>query len=173
MPPYQQGDERISDGVNLLISILVRYPEVGTIRFDPLSHSLKLTFMFSGIPAECETTTLQNRVLDSIHTYHLLIGEKANSIVQVHISAYEQVTILTVIRDVYTFTKGEIALLIALLREQLKDRLITDQNDVMPEEDLLIQEELIENMLENVKRDYAEHSLIGIREDGRVLVFNK
>jgi hypothetical protein len=80
---------------------------------------------------------------------------------------------LTIIRDVGSLSRGEIALIIALLREKVIDLLVSDQSEFLVEEDLLIQEELIENMLENMKREYDSHSLIGIREDGRVLVFNK
>jgi len=80
---------------------------------------------------------------------------------------------LKIVRDVKTLSKGEIALIITLLRDNFKNRLVTDHNDSMLEEDLLVQEELIEDMLENLKKGQANHKLIGIREDGRVLVFNK
>ena len=35
MPELCQNDQQVSDGANLLISMLVRYPEIGTINFDP------------------------------------------------------------------------------------------------------------------------------------------
>jgi hypothetical protein len=71
-------------------------------------------------------------------------------------------------------SRGEIGLTIKLLRDRFTDRLVADRNDAMLEEDLLLQEEVIEDMLENMrKKDNDDHSLIGIREDGRVFVFNK
>jgi len=172
MPKYQQGDEQISDGVNLLISILVRYPEIGTVTFDPKIHCLKLNFILSGMPPESDFNKIKKLLLDSITLYHILENlEKSNT--DIFLNAYDQFAMLTIVRDVHTLSKGEITLIIALLRENLKDFLVTDPNDTLPEEDLLIQEEVIENMLENMKRTHADHSIIGIREDGRVLVFNK
>ena len=80
---------------------------------------------------------------------------------------------LTILRDVATLSKGEIALIIVLLRENLSGKLMSDENDALLEEDLLVQEEVIDNMLENIKNQHNCNGLIGIREDGRVLVFNK
>ncbi|MEG6586426.1 hypothetical protein [Dendrosporobacter sp. 1207_IL3150] len=172
MPKYRQDDDQVSDGVNLLISILVRYPEIGTISFDPNNESLKLTFMLSGIPTQPEFLTTKKLILSSIAAYHQLEGLNIH-ITDVQLSTYENVAILNIFRDVATLSKSEIAMIIALLRDKFKDRLVADLNDSMLEEDLLIQEELIDNMLENIKKHHAAHCLIGIREDGRVLVFNK
>lgn len=172
MTKYLQDDEQISDGVNLLISILVRYPEIGTINFDPTNNSIKLTFMLSGIPTPKEFSVIKHLILDSITAFHMLEGYNVN-FADVEFSTYDQVTMLHMVRDVYTLTKSEIALVITLLRDRFKDRLVIDYNDSMQEEDLLMQEELIDDMLESMKKQYIGNSLIGIREDGRVLVFNK
>ncbi len=172
MPKYRQDDEQVSDGVNLLISILVRYPEIGTISFDPNKESLKLTFMLSGIPSPQEFTAFKHLLLNSLAAYHSLEGLNIQ-LADLQLTSYEQVAMLNIIRDVATLSKNEITIIITLLREKFKERLVADHNDTMPEEDLLVQEELIDNMLENIKKHHAVHGLIGIREDGRVLVFNK
>ncbi len=173
MPELCQSDQQVSDGANLLISMLVRYPEIGTINFDPDANSLKLTFMIAGIPPAKEFETAKGLLINSIAAYHLLEGITDSSI-DVELSSYEQVAILTVLRDVQTMSRGEIGLTIKLLRERFADRLVADRNDAMLEEDLLLQEAVIEDMLENMrKQDNDDHSLIGIREDGRVFVFNK
>lgn len=173
MPELCQSDQQVSDGANLLISMLVRYPEIGTINFDPEANSLTLTFMIAGIPTAKEFETAKRLLIHSIAAYHLLEGV-TDSMIDVELSSYEQVAILTVLRDVHTMSRGEIGLTIKLLRERFAERLVADRNDAMLEEDLLLQEEVIEDMLENMrKQDNDDHSLIGIREDGRVFVFNK
>jgi hypothetical protein len=172
MPKYQQGDEQISDGVNLLISILVRYPEVGTISYNSSNQSIKLTFLLTGSPEAKKMAFITNHITSSLAVYHMLKSVK-DPLVDIRLSSYEDMAMLTIIRDVGSLSRGEIALIIALLREKVIDLLVSDQSEFLVEEDLLIQEELIENMLENMKREYDSHSLIGIREDGRVLVFNK
>ena len=172
MPKYQQGDEQISDGVNLLISILVRYPEVGSITYNPTNQSIKLTFLLTGSPHKMTVKGLADHISLSLSAYHALRVEK-NCLVDVKISKFDNMAVMTIVRDVNSLSRGEIALIIALMREQALDLLVTDQGESLLEEDLLVQEELIENMLENMKKETDNHSLIGIREDGRVLVFNK
>lgn len=172
MPKLQQDDERVSHGVNLLISILVRYPEIGTINFDAKNNTLKLTFMLAGIPSDDDFAKIKKTLLSSISAYHMLEGTKEVT-ADLCLSSCGQVAMLTILRDVNTLSKGEIALIITLLRENLSDKLISDENDAMLEEDLLVQEEVIDNMLETIKTQHNINGLIGIREDGRVLVFNK
>lgn len=172
MPKLQQDDERISDGVNLLISILVRYPEIGAINYDGDTHTIKMTFMLADIPTAGEFARLKEILLASIAAYHSLEQIKGAR-AEISLSSCEQVAMLAIRRDVPTLSKGEMALLIALLRENLRERLVIDDNEAILEEDLLVQEEVIVNMLENMKREHQSNGLIGIREDGRVLVFNK
>lgn len=171
VPKYKQNDE-VSDGVNLLISILVRYPEIGTVSFDPKNNWLKLTFMLSNIPSQLEFSTVKYVLESSIIAYSTLEGLSLKTF-DIQLNTYDQVSMLSIFRDVHTISKNEIALLITLLRAKFKSNLITDYNDTLQEEDLLIQEEVIEDMLLNIKKHHTEKGLIGIREDGRVLVFNK
>jgi hypothetical protein len=173
MAELYQNDQQVSDGANLIISMLVRYPEIGTINFNPEANSLKLTFMISGIPTAGDFESSKALIINSIAAYHMLQGI-ANINVDIELSSYEQVAMLTFIRDVQTLSRGEINLVIKLLRERFGDRLVADHNDAMMEEDLLFQDEVIEDMLESMRKQDNDHnSLIGIREDGRVFVFNK
>lgn len=172
MQKTRQLDEEISDGVNLLISILVRYPEIGTIRFDQQSNSLKTTFMLSSIPNDHEFKEIRQLLIDSIAAYHMLEGLEAQH-AEIELTTYDRMAMLTILRDVHTLSKGEFALLITLLRECFRERLVSESNDILLEEDLLIQEEQIDSMLENMKQQHIAQSLIGFREDGRVVVFNK
>lgn len=172
MPKLQQGDERISDGVNLLISILVRYPEIGTINYDAETGNIRLAFMLRAILADSVYQRLEKTMSGSIAAYHMLENTSA-AVSAFEMNSCDRMAMLTIVRDVATLTKGEIALIIALLRDQLKDLLVADENDAMQEEDLLVQEEVIDSMLANVRENRYSSGLIGIREDGRVLVFNK
>ena len=173
MPEFSQNDQQVSDGANLLISMLVRYPEIGTINFNPEENSIKFTFMISGIPTASDFENLKRLIINSVAAYHLLEDIK-NCSINVELSSYEQVAMLNITRDVHTMSRGEINLTIKLLRERFAERLVADLNETMLEEDLLLQEEVIEDMLANMRKQYNDnHSLIGIREDGRVFVFNK
>jgi hypothetical protein len=172
LPKLQQDSDSISHGANLLISILVRYPEIGKINYDAATGTIRMTFMLSGNPDAAELSTIRELLLASIAAYHTL-EDISGANTAVRTSTCDTVAMLTIDRDVETLSKGEITLVIALLRESLEDRLVTDENDAILEEDLLVQEEVIGTMLESMKKDHGANGLIGIREDGRVLVFNK
>ncbi|HWR40380.1 MAG TPA: hypothetical protein VN611_12850 [Patescibacteria group bacterium] len=166
------SEEHVSDSVNLLISILIRYPEIGTIKYLPETNSLKMTFLLRVLP-DTEDLADVCRVLEaSICAYHLLKGLK-NARVALKVSHYDPVMMLEVQRDVPTLSQNEIALMIHILNESYGQWLIADYHETMPEDDLIVQEEYIADMLENIKRQRIDQGLIGIREDGRVFVFDK
>lgn len=164
-------DKDLSDGVNLFISILVRYPEIGTIRINPLHKTLQLNFMLSKTPNNNNLAAIKGLLSSSIQTYHIL-QETSPKIINIALNSFEKIATLTIERDIDTLSKGELGLIILLLHDKFKNTLIIDKNDSIPDEDLLVQEELIDNMLQNIKNQ-AYNKLIGIREDGRVLVFNQ
>lgn len=168
---YKNGNT-VSDSIGLLISILVRYPEVGTINFDPQSHELKLTFIFTGEFENSEVNSLNSIIEDSVITYHKL--EKTNPrVICLEWQTCNNYTVLEIKRDVDTLSQDEISLIIGLFQEHFHQSLVADTNDGLWEEDLLVQEEMINHMLENMKNEVPDKKLIAYREEGKVLVFNK
>jgi len=115
---------------------------------------------------------MKKLLINSITAYTMLEGLSLETY-EFELYPYDKVAMLSVIRDFKTLSKNEIALIIALLRENFQKYLIIDPNDSLSEEDLLLQEEVIEDMLEYIKAQHCLHPLIGIRENGRVLIFNK
>lgn len=169
MITQMQSDDFSGDGVNLLVSLLVRYPEIATLAFDPRKNSITLKFMFLQ-PTDAVQWTPQ-RLSESLAAYHELVRIQP-AVNELRMSNEGQLAMLTLERDVTTISKGEILLLIGVLREQIKALLVADPVEAPPE-DSGFQEELIENMLTSIKSNYGGQGLIGIREEGRVLVFNK
>ncbi|MDR1703014.1 MAG: hypothetical protein LBR56_09565 [Sporomusaceae bacterium] len=166
--------EQSPDGVKLLISVLVRYPQIGTVSFDSDTNSLKFTFIISNLlPAE-EAAFIKEIITSSIDSYHSLLQMNKKTAV-LDIYSYEGVSMLTVTRDVSTLSCGEITLIVDILREHFEGALASDLPEEMTgSEEGFINDEIIENILKNVrKQSDTNRSLIGVREDGRVFVFNK
>lgn len=172
MPKYRQDSGELCDSVGLLISILVRYPEIGTVKFNPRSQTLKLSFILSHLMSDDEFRAFDAKICTSLETYNMLEGHD-DIIIRTNYTQFDHISMLEVDRDVHTLSKTEIALIITIVKECFERRMVIDTNDSLLEEDLLVQEELIENMLEHLKVSRYEKNLIGIREDGRVMVFNK
>lgn len=169
---YKGNRGNVTDSVGLLISILVRYPEVATINFDPENHLLKFTFIYSQVIGKDELDNLHDKLLDSIEIYNLLEGKEPKFISLNH-QVCSNLTMIEIQRDVDTLVQEEITLIVSLFHQYLHTNLVTEENEQFVEEDLIAQEELIEHMLENIKCSTQEKSLFAFREEGRVLVFNK
>ena len=172
MPKYRQDDGELCESVGLLISILVRYPEIGTVKFNPGSQTLRLSFLLSRLIDENEYEVFAEKIRTSLETYNVLEGHD-QVIIETALRSFDNISVIEVDRDVHTLSKTEIGLIITLMKEFYAGGMIVDRNDNLLEEDLLVQEELIDNMLDQLKVARYEKNLIGIREDGRVMVFNK
>lgn len=169
---YKDGQE-LGNSVGLLISILVRYPEIASIKFTHKNKILHMSFLLSSTIADDFYADFKENFQNSIAAYHML-ENKSTIVNELLKTDCESITMLELSRDVETLSQGEISLTIAILREAFQNLLVTDISlDPTWEEDLDLQDELIECMLEDTKSDREERNLIGIREDGRVLVFNQ
>lgn len=169
---YKGGREELTDSVGLLISILVRYPEVATINFDPEKQLLKFTFIYSQELGDNELASLKVKLSDSIEAYNLLEG-KETLLVAINHNICDNLTMIEVQRDVQSLAQEEITLIVELFRQCLNSNLVTEENDRLFEEDIIAQEEMIEHMLQCIKGSAEKKYLFAFREEGRVLVFNK
>ena len=168
---YKNGDD-VSDSIGLLISILVRYPEVGSINFDPQAHELRLTFILAGDAENTKITGIKQLIVDSVHIYHQL--EKIRPYVfAVECNNNDNYTIIDIKRDIDTLSRNEISFLMELFHVHFPHALVTDHNEEMWEEDLQIQDEMIGHLLEGIKNAKTDKKLIAYRDEGKVLVFNK
>jgi hypothetical protein len=168
---YKNGEE-VSDSIGLLISILVRYPEVGSTNIDPETRNLTLTYTISKTLDNDTFCIFEDKLLACIDAFHFL-QNSSPLLVQVNQSSYDKLTMLEVKRDVETITLNEINLITSIMQESFSNYLLADDNDSFMEEDLELQEEMIGHMLENIKGANLGKKLIAFREEGRVLVFNK
>lgn len=168
---YKDRDD-VTDSVGLLISILVRYPEVAAINFDPWKQTLRFSFICSRVINEEEFKNFNAYLLDSIQLFNYLEG-KDIKLIDISHQVYDDLTLIEIKRDVATLVQDEIALVVQVFYQYWEGNLVSDLNETLIEEDLIIQEEIIEHMLESVKDSVEDKFLYAFREEGKVLVFNK
>ncbi len=162
------------DGINLLVSILVSYPELGTVSFEPSQDSLRLSFTLKRMPSKEEYEMFRSLLEESIAAYHSL--EKFfDARTSISLEGTETMAFLYVWRDVSTLSRGEIGLLTALVRDHFGTNLLMDMeiSDADKLEIEMAQSEIIDNMIGNLKINRVTDRMIGVREEGRVMVFNK
>ncbi|WP_353681849.1 hypothetical protein [Pelotomaculum sp. PtaB.Bin117] len=169
---YDGKSNDVNGSVGLLISILVCYPEVAAINFDPEKQLIRFTFIYSKVLIENELDNLKARLLNSIEVYNQLEGRK-NSIISLNSQICDNLTIIEVQRDVNTLFQEEITLIVELFRQCFNNNLVTEGYDQYIEEEIVAQEEMIGHMLERIKGTSQDKYLFAFREEGRVLVFDK
>lgn len=168
---WKEG-EPFSNSMSLIAFLLMRYPEIGSVRFDPQEKTLQFSFVVTRSSPETELTAFRTQLLGSLRAITELQGREVGR-TEVSHAIYEDLTFIEVTRGIHSLNQEEIALLIGLVQQTFGGSLLLDQDEGAQEEDILLQEEMIEHMLEDLKDSRQEKRLIGFREEGRVLVFNR
>jgi hypothetical protein len=168
---WKEG-EPFSNSMSLIAFLLMRYPEIGSVRFDPLEKTLQFSFVVTSSPSEAELNGFRAQLLGSLRAIAELQGREPGQS-EITFTTYEDLTFIEVTREIHSLNQEEIALLMGLVQQVFGGSLLLDQEEGTQEEDILMQEEMIEHMLEDLKDSRQEKRLIGFREEGRVLVFNR
>lgn len=164
--------DAIQNSIGLLVSILVRYPEVATCKLSPGDGSIKFTYILRGELPKDTIDRFAQELNSSLEVFHQL-QTSSNIQFDFSTSRYDDFTLLEIVRDYATLTRQEIALVTALVALSFRDKLVLDDFSGNAEDELDMQDEIIENMLEDTRFDILPKDLIGFRENGRVFVYNK
>ena len=169
------SDARSADGVSLLISILMRFPQIGTVQFDSKYRLLTLNFMVAQTVSTADLESLKKSIAAHLKAYHFVIGKTPILLKITTKQPYEKFCMLSIVRDIATLSKGEINLLSTLLAENFRECLILDGSEFAPDfvDDVEFPDEMIDSMFEVVRAQRAVSSLTAMRENGQVLVFKK
>ncbi|HHY38160.1 MAG TPA: hypothetical protein GX507_04445 [Clostridia bacterium] len=163
---------RMSRGVGLLISMLVRYPELSRINYNPDAHTIRFSFLVDRFLPKKEFEEIYRSVRISIEAYHGLSGHNVQ-VFEMTVESFDDVSVIYVTRDTHSLSQEEITLVVELLRGRLGDHLMADFGGSFAEEEIVVQEELIQQMLNDLEDSAYEKNLVAFRDGGKVLVFNK
>lgn len=164
------NDEVNVNSVNLLLSILIRYPQISTIKFLEQDRTFRFTFMFKpeeGLKLDTISTTIKKSLL----AHCQLLGDEPGCC-QVEFKDFSHYGSLEVKRDLASLSSAEISLLINLVRDALGPRLIAESPEPIQDDETGFQDEVISALLEDLREFPKGHTLYGMRENGHVLVFN-
>ncbi|NLM41316.1 MAG: hypothetical protein GX199_03275 [Firmicutes bacterium] len=153
--------------VDLLISILVRFPCIGTIHCEPETETLRLVFLLRD--AEQNYEAFVQRFQAHLSFFHGLKGRKVK-VSSVTRKESAKLTVLEVVRDLASISLAELKLIVELVRGHYGESLIQDGPEVR-EDDALEHEMLIEALLKEYS-EFGSERLTGFRDNGRVLVFS-
>ncbi|HEY8463508.1 MAG TPA: hypothetical protein VIM29_05710 [Bacillota bacterium] len=168
---WKEG-ESFSNSMSLIAFLLVRYPEIGSVRFDPDQKTLQFSFMLTKTLNAEALTKYEEKLALSLDAMAQLQGREMGRL-DIGYNEEGEMGFLEITRDIDSLSQEEIALIIGITQQLLGGILLLDQEEMAQEEDVVLQEEMIEHMLEDLKDSRQEKKLIGFREEGRVLIFNR
>jgi hypothetical protein len=168
--PRNTGWTSHARGVSALIAVLVRYPEVSSLNFDPETGVLTVSFCVKGAEDPERWQTIQDHIGEVLEAYREIVDAPTPRAEAWQTDTMESMTVVNFVRDVDTLTVEEVGLVIELLRDAAGPDLMADPNE-LAEDEWLLQEETIQATLESLKESPGG-SLLALREEGRIFVFN-
>lgn len=158
--------------INLLTALLVSYPQIGRILIEP-EETILVEYTIDKILPEDEISKLNFLIDESLKTYYYLENISAKK-VELKIEIKELATFVYITRDIASFSHGELKLINTLVNELFGDLLILDKDKIpVVDNTVLAQLDLIDSMIGSLKINPVNEKMIGVRESGRVIVFNK
>jgi hypothetical protein len=159
-----------SDTVSLVCALLVRYPEIASIRSAPGDGTLQLSFAVSQKLDRATQQEVVEQIESHVDGFLALAGETGE--VHVECESDRAMSFVHVARDLESFSKDELTMLTGLFADRFGAALVRNPvPDEYPDEDPLFQEELVESAIEALRDPALSKSLVGFREEKRVLVY--
>ena len=160
------------DCVNLLTSVLIYYPEISKISIEP-DEKIYINYIIQKILTDEEIEKTRTLLEECLKSYHYLEKTQVECD-EVKINIEEKATFITIKRDMKTFSHGELRLINTLINEEFGELLIMDTDKIpMIDSTMLAQMDLVDTMFASLKINPVVEKMTGIREAGRVIVFNK
>jgi hypothetical protein len=159
-----------ADTVNRVVALLVRFPELHSVRSSPADATLTLSFAVRERLDRATTRVLSERVGEHVRAFLDLRGDEPAKI-GLTCDRDTAVSFVHVTRDAASFAREELELLVALFADQFGDRLVRDGDAVPADDDPIARDEQVEVALDALRDPTQRQRLVGFREEQRVLVY--
>jgi hypothetical protein len=161
-----------ADAVGLIIALLVRFPHIATLTSHPGERTLTLSFAVDRRLDRATQRALREEILEHVRAYGGLSAEPFETI-DVTCEADERLSFVHVTRDSRSVSREELQMLTGLLGQRFGSALMQSAvaDDEGLDDDLAAQDELVEYALEALRDPSQQKSLVGFREEKRVLVY--
>lgn len=159
-----------ADTVNRVVALLVRFPELHSVRSNPADATLTLSFALRERLDRNATRALSEHLSEHVRAFLDLRGEAPQRLA-VTFDRDAAVSFVHVTRDAATFAREELELLVAMFAAQYGERLVRD-GDVTPlDDDPSARDELVDVALDALRDPSQRRRVVGFREEQRVLVY--
>jgi len=160
-----------ADTVSLVCALLVRFPELASIRSMPADRTVRLTFALRQRLDRGAQTALTETIADHIGSFLSLSRDEAETL-RFECESDRSMTFVHITRDLESFTKEELELQVAFFGDRFGEALVRNAlPDDHADEDPAAQDEAALFAIEALRDPAQSKSLVGFREEKRVLVY--
>lgn len=163
----------IDAGLDIFISVLLRYPEFNAVKYDAANEEIKVEVALQG-GIKQETQDKFRSELDQCIILFGKLSKSKTSYINISFEEYRQskLTILRYKREVESLTEGEVEIFASLLQKHFNKSIISDSGKIITEDGF--KKKVKANLLHKINREKTGVSnFLAYRDQGRVLVFNK
>lgn len=171
MTIYYKNGEKIDEGTSLLISILVCYPEINTIKYDGESGEMHLSFLLQDHLTE-ESFLLFSRHFTLSLEIFCQLKEVPMLIPQLRKKSCGDWSLVEISCKISLLSKDALSLIMEVISSYYHEDLLKEEYET-PISIQENQEEMIANMLKDFQGGAALVHLIGLRRGGKVMVFDR
>jgi hypothetical protein len=160
-----------ADTVSLVCALLVRFPELASIRSMPADRTVRLTYALRQRLDRASQSAIVEAIEDHVASFLALAKDEAETL-KVECESDRGMTFVHVTRDLESFTKEELELQTAIFTERYPDALVRNPApDDHFDADPAAQDEAALYAIEALRDPAQSKSLVGFREEKRVLVY--
>jgi len=172
MRPTTKGrvPNETSDAVGLIITLLVRFPEIATIVSHPTDGTLTLSFGITSALDRVSVMAVRDSVNEHVRAL-LACGRDEPDALEVRCDSDAGMSFVRITRDVRSLTREELHVLVAVLADRFGERLVKSPASDDAFDDDVAADEVVEYALEALRDPAHQRSLVGYREEKRVLVY--
>ena len=160
-----------ADTVSLVCALLVRFPELASIRSMPTDRTVRLTFAIKQRLDKRAQADFCDALEDHVEGFLMLTRDEPQ-MVRLECESDRSTTFVHVTRDTESFTKEELELIVAVFAERFPGTLVRNpQPEDHLDADPQAQDEAALYAIEALRDPAQSKSLVGFREEARVLVY--
>ena len=160
-----------ADTVSLVCALLVRFPELASIRSGPTDRTLRLTFAVRQRLDRAAQSALAEAIEEHVRSF-LALAKEEPAVLRVECEGDRTMTFVHVTRDLESFSKEELELQVGFFSDRCGDALVRNPPpDDHLEADPAAEDEAALYAIEALRDPAQSKSLVGFREEKRVLVY--
>ena len=157
---------------NLLISLLMRFPEIMSINYDMQKERCKFTFILNDTVNREKYCAFKKMLNESLSVFRDMTDE--SFFLSTKITRSGKITLIESTCGAFDLSLDAIQLIISLVDSFFCDIIVRDYDavEMARDEEVIKQEEIIEYLLCNTTGAKKEN-LIAFREAGKVYIYDK